>query len=546
MPPDVASPITLARHALNAGDPMAARRLAQAVLADAPADGAALWILGEIAVSLGDIAQAVRWMVRTSLAGHLPDHGRRDLADRLFRAGFVEDSIAVLMPLRWLGTASHEDLAHLGRAAASLGRVGQAVRLFRDALLLEPANAASWRDVAKGLSATGDANGAVTAAGRAVRCAPDDVDACRQLAVAFQEVGDGRAALACFMAALSLSPADVDILNDLARAMPWADADTAVIWFTRAIMLRPDLVPLRFNRARLLLARGRWRDGWDDYRARGTMAPGVPFRSRPIETDLSGQTLYLVRDQGLGDELFFLRFAPELRARGARLVYCAGAKLIPLLERTGLFSQVVDLIRTAEPVISIGDLPYLLGSEATPPSLPLRPLENREMAWSERLAALGPPPYVGVTWKAGSPVGANRLIKRLAPESLGQALRPLPGTIIVLQRNLDRSELEALSSAAGRACHVVDADDDLDDALAVQAALDAYVAVSNTNVHLRAGLGLGSHVVVCQPEFRWMTTEDRSPWFPDCLVYRMDGRSSERDVLDTLARDLTRAVERPG
>lgn len=545
MPPDSASPITLARHALNAGDPTSARRLALSALSDEPANGAALWVLGEICLALGDIAQAVRWMVRTSLVSHLSDDGRRDLAERLFRAGFVEAAIAVLMPLRRLGASSHEDIAFLGHAAASLGRVGEAVRLFRDALILEPANATTWREVSKGCSAMADVSGAVTAAGRAVRCAPDDLDACRQLASAFREAGDGNAALACFRAALSLSPADVDILNDLGRAMPWAEADTAVIWFTRAILLRPDLAPLRFNRARLLLARGRWRDGWDDYRARGTMAPGVPFRSRPIESDLSGQTLYLVRDQGLGDELFFLRFAPELRARGARLVYCAGAKLIPLLERTGLFSQVVDLIRTAEPVISIGDLPCLLRSDATPPPLPLRPLEGRELAWSEHLAALGPPPHVGVTWKAGSLVGANRLIKRLAPENLGQALRPLPGTIIVLQRNLDHRELEALSSAAGRACHVVDADDDLDDALALQAALDAYVAVSNTNVHLRAGLGLGSHVVVCQPEFRWMTTEDRSPWFPDCHVYRMDGRSSERDVLDTLGRDLMRAVERP-
>ena len=52
----------------------------------------------------------------------------------------------------------------------------------------------------------------------------------------------------------------------------------------------------------------------------------------PFDNDLAGRNILVVGDQGLGDELFFLRFVPYLRERGARLTYRADpriARMIP-------------------------------------------------------------------------------------------------------------------------------------------------------------------------------------------------------------------------
>ena len=68
------------------------------------------------------------------------------------------------------------------------------------------------------------------------------------------------------------------------------------------------------------------------------------------------------------------------------------------------------------------------------------------------------------------------------------------------------------------------------------AALDDYVGVSSTNVHLRAGAG--AHVLVPFPyEWRWMA-RGASPWFPAMRVYRQEPGGSWEAALRDLAGDL--------
>jgi hypothetical protein len=64
--------------------------------------------------------------------------------------------------------------------------------------------------------------------------------------------------------------------------------------------------------------------------------------------------------------------------------------------------------------------------------------------------------------------------------------------------------------------------------------LDEYVGVSNTNMHLRAGLGLSARILVpYPPEWRWMAEGDLSPWFPGFSVFR---ESPSRSVDEALLR----------
>jgi hypothetical protein len=70
--------------------------------------------------------------------------------------------------------------------------------------------------------------------------------------------------------------------------------------------------------------------------------------------------------------------------------------------------------------------------------------------------------------------------------------------------------------------------------------LDDYVAVSNTNTHLRAATGKGARVLVTSPaEYRWMAKGDTSPWFPGFVLYRQDADFSWDRALARLHADLT-------
>jgi len=84
---------------------------------------------------------------------------------------------------------------------------------------------------------------------------------------------------------------------------------------------------------------------------------------------------------------------------------------------------------------------------------------------------------------------------------------------------------------------------DLEDLLALLSLLHEYVGVSNTNMHLMAGLGGRARVILQNPpEWRWMAAGDESPWFPRFVLYRQAVDRTWNHAMARLHADLTGAV----
>jgi hypothetical protein len=265
---------------------------------------------------------------------------------------------------------------------------------------------------------------------------------------------------------------------------------------------------------------------------------------------LDGRRILLLSDEGLGDIIFFLRFTAPLAGRGARIVLSCAPRLAAIL-RAPHFDITTDatLDRSAfHAVLFVGALPHALQAESTPAALPLIPDAARLREWRARLASLGPAPYLGLTWRGGTDILRrqefglpNRLLsKEVPPARLGEAVRGWPGTLISLQRDPYPGETDAVTAAARAPVHDLSAANaDLADALALVGLLDDYVTVSNTNVHLRAGLGRTARVLVPRPpEWRWMNDGGESPWFPGFRIYRQPVSRDWSEPLAALRRDL--------
>jgi hypothetical protein len=291
----------------------------------------------------------------------------------------------------------------------------------------------------------------------------------------------------------------------------------------------------------------------------------------------------LVGEQGLGDELFFLRFAPLLKRRGCRVTYHGGAKLTSILTRCTALDRVrsgFESLVAADHTVLIGDLPYLLddhpesatlraqnispsldpaGVATTwggswrarvfwpelPPSLPLQPMAERVAFVSGRLRVLGLPPFIGLTWRAGTDIQNQRgrvwqLFKEAPFEPLVAALRGVGGTLISLQRNPRAGETDRLTALIGRPVHDLSAvNEDPEEMLALLTVLDDYIGVSNTNMYLRASAGRTARVLAPWPaEWRWMVSGEESPWFPGFRIYRQKPGGDWSTALSRLANDL--------
>ena len=389
-------------------------------------------------------------------------------------------------------------------------------------------------------------------------------------------------ALACHERASALAPGNTRYAAALGTALTEIGRiPEGLRRLADALDAEPENDTLRQSLFTALLANGRMQDGWSAY-ARRPAAVRLREKNEAIAlaealpAPLEGRHVCVIREQGIGDEIFLLRWARKLAGRGARVSYRANSKIVSVLARAPFINEVLDEsapLPQADAYLLVGDLPNALGALPTssvpkrdrprrrlfpdlpehisvfwppvPETIAIAPLEASVAALRQRLSDLGPPPYVGVTWRAGTRpeaqnAGSWMLYKEVPPHALATALKTIDGTFLALQRNPGAGEIDIFAAALDRPLHDFTAlNDDLENMLALLALIDEYVGVSNTNMHLRAAAGRTARVLVPAPaEWRWLQSARASPWFPGFSVYRQSVHGSWTAALTDLRRDL--------
>jgi Flp pilus assembly protein TadD len=517
MSPSTAASFAEGMAALNAGEFGTAERIFHAIVEREPAAHQAWLALAVVAIQAGSPDLAV-------------ERARRAVA---------------------LDSKNVDYLNKLGVAYGEQGELRAAEQAFRRALKVNPAYAGAHHNLAKALRKQGRLAEALKEFERAYRLAPSTTEFQLSLARTYRSHGEPERALALLRTAVGGAVPTSAVVPDLAHCIADVEGIEAALSALRGILAQqPDCQPAHYTFAVMLLSVGAWREGWKHHLWRPHKARDRAKQPEMLPARLDGKRILLRGEYGLGDILFFLRFVPELRERGAAVALELPpqlAKLAPLLAERIEIAQPA----AADWTVWIADLPSLLQTEQTPPAFPLRTDTNARA----RLAALGPPPYLGVTWRAGTDrrlgpefgVDQRVLFKEIAPALLGATLRGWPGTLVSLQRAPLADELEAIRGAAGAAVHDLSAaNENLPEVLAVLAALDEYVAVSNTNIHLLAGIKRTARVLVpYPPEWRWMRTPGESPWFPGFSVYRQPVSRDWSMPLERLRADLFTSAEAP-
>jgi tetratricopeptide (TPR) repeat protein len=443
---------------------------------------------------------------------------------------------------------------NLGRALHRLARLEEAEQEYRRCLALAPDSLTGNCNLASVLMDRGRFADASEVCRQALRRQSASPELHILLGTACTHQGQIDAALQAFRAGVEAAPEDPRAQWAYGYALLRSGSEKeGLARLQRVVALQPDSAEYHSALATIYLSLGNLEAGWreHDWRsARSRFLADHPS-GRALQAfpgTMSGARVCVLREQGLGDELFFLRFAAGLKERGAEITYCAHPKIAGMLGRVPVLDRVIaagDPLPASDIVVLAGDLPRALGAADFPPPLALAPLPRELDIMTRRLAALGPPPYLGVTWRAGTPperqAGTEwQLHKNVPLEALGAALREAQGTLIAVQRHPAGGEIERLAALAGKT--VVDLtaiNEDLEAMLALMALLDDYIGASNTNMHLRAGTGRVARVLVPQPpEWRWMAQGDDSPWFPGFRVYRQNIRGDWRDALGRLSSDL--------
>jgi tetratricopeptide (TPR) repeat protein len=547
----------------QAGDLGAAARHCDTVLQAVPGESNALHVLGAVRLRQNDPQTAIRLLEQASKAEPKNPEIMINLG-AAYRAG--EQPIKAAEVLHdAVRRVPNNPSAHLNLANALVAADNgpAAIKSYRQVLTLVPGHSSALTGLARTLHMTGDIDAAIAeyenldalapdvpetlnALGalhasqnrleiaeayfrRALGGAPNDFDVAANLGNVLAKTFRTDEALTLYSGALAATPDDPDLLCNVGNAVSHrGDHEGAARHYRRALEIDRDHVDAHAGLANNLLADGNYTEGWEHFLKRtSTIAMADQLDRTPFTDNLHGQRLFVLADQGLGDQIFFARFLPALRERGAHVTYRPDPRIADMMRRAGVADEITDqdAPTKGDRIVSVGDLPYLLGhsdGDALPPHFDIPALPDRESVLRDTLAEFGPAPWVGVTWRAGTPNLRQALLKEAPAALFASALRDIPGSVVVVQRNPAEGEIGRFETALGR--RVLDlshTNADIEDLLALSGLLDSYAGVSNTKTHLRAARGKLSDVIMPSPaEFRWMNEGDASPWFPGCRVFR--------------------------
>jgi Flp pilus assembly protein TadD len=471
--------------------------------------------------------------------------------------------------LRWLekllqappaGVSPQEQTSVLVRDALAHGEAGrseQAERLLYRALALEPASAEIHNNLGNVLRSAGRLEGAIEAYRSAIALAPGLAEAHFNLGLAILQRGDAAGARQCFRAALQSRPAFADAQLNLGFLLE-EDGDNAgaIACYRSAIALEPELVEAHVNLGMQLLLAGRLPEGWREYewRLRYPEYSGADLAAAAPRWDgaaLDGRTILLDAEQGFGDAIQFLRYAPLVAERGARvLVRCAPEFAVLAASAPGVAAIATrgSPLPPFDVYCPLPSLPLVFGTslDSIPAHVPyLRADPALAERWKRRLAGGAAGCRVGLVW-------ASQSKHRTAPDkSLAlAALAPLAAVPDLRFYSLQKREAARQAERPPAGMQIEDLGEELRDfadTAAVIANLDLVVSVDTAVAHLAGALGRPAWTLLkFAPDWRWLLARDDSPWYPTMRLFRQQKPADWNPTIEEVAVALPRFAAQAG
>jgi tetratricopeptide (TPR) repeat protein len=480
---------------------------------------------------------------------------------------------------------SFDALHGLGQIHYRRGRLDTALVLFQEALKADLGRADGFASLGLLFHSLKQFERALVSFDEGLHLAPDDAELHNSRGVVLLELGRPRQALEEFDHALGVDPGHLDALgnrgntlfklNHPVEALAIYDRvlklqpENAQLWTNRAIALRrlerphealisamralaakPDFQPARFVDSTVRLYLGDFAAGWQGYEWRwgGAFGPHRRKLAVPLwlgKETLDGKTILLHAEQGFGDTIQFVRYAPLLAERGARVILEVQPPLVPLL--SGMPGIATVLPRKAPlppfdfhcPLLSL-PLGFGTALATIPASVPyIAPPKDKVAFWRARL----PPgrPLVGVAW-AGERAHDNDLNRSMRFEML-EPLFDVPNVQFVsLQHDVREEDVPLLRQRAD-ILQIGQEFADFADTAGAIACLDAVISVDTAVAHLSGAMGTPLFVLLpFAADFRWLRERTDSPWYPTARLYRQRQFGDWSDAVGALAQDLSLAA----
>jgi Flp pilus assembly protein TadD len=288
-----------------------------------------------------------------ALCRQLVAHGRNDIEVLLLLGlaiGLRGDADAAAQVLN---RVAHDRPSHahpcsdLARLLLSRSNAALIAPQYLACLKLMPDDLRLRYAFAEFLRETGEASEAIPILDVVLLAHPDNAEAHYQMGMALAEAARFDGAAEQFRQAIDLDPEQAAFWSNLGTMLKVEGRfDEALDAYGQALARSPGDRQVRVNRAVARLHAGRFAEAWQDEDwvlaepGRIVLPSEKLLPPLSVLPDLTGRTVLVVQEEGLGDTLQFLRYLPLLAKRGAHVAVAIPPELTRLVRTVSGVAEV--------------------------------------------------------------------------------------------------------------------------------------------------------------------------------------------------------------
>ncbi|WP_244850601.1 methyltransferase domain-containing protein [Caballeronia sp. SL2Y3] len=363
------------------------------------------------------------------------------------------------------------------------------------------------------------------------------VQTAHEMKQAMENARNAADAIAAAQAAVRQYPYRFDVYHRaMMHLLRWDAGKFADAMWKQCVERLPGEHLPRLYEALHLIARGKLTEGFAlreklmaplGWQRRTTMQPPRDVPEWKGES-LSGKTIAIWSEFGLGDEIFFLRFAKIFREQcGAeRVVVVCQAPLVELYEASLGSDDVVNVQHAA----NMSGIDYWVFPHAIPAHLPLQldalpatvPYLRAPASVPSKLPDVAPGKLkVGVVFR-GNPTHENDGHRSLPSLAVLNDLFAMEGIeFFSLQKGAGADEVARYATERANFHDVGARLNTMAETASAIAALDLVLTVDTSVAHVAGAMGKPVWLLLpSYGDWRWHYTREDSPWYPTMRLFR--------------------------
>lgn len=448
-----------------------------------------------------------------------------------------------------LNDKSPEAFNNKGFVYYELKRYDEAFANFNKAVNLDPCFIGAINNRGLSLLALDKPEKALVDFQKSIEIAPEKPEPYHNLGFAFHKIFKYEKAIDCFSKALNLNHSNPkNIYNNLgATYRALGNYEESLKCYDKSISLDKNYAEAYFGKSLVSLLLGNFSEGLDCYewrwRTENFTSPKRKFE-KPLWdgiADLSGKTILIHWEQGLGDTLQYCRLVKEIKKKNTKIIF-------------EVQRQLYGLIKTLDPDITIvqsgSKLPYFdyfcpLMSlpqilKLTVNNIPaykkyLEPSASKIHYW-EKLLGKRVKPRIGIVW-SGSKTHANDENRSINLDNFLTAI-PEIFDLVSLQKDIRKEDLETLKNTPVIQ-NYSELIENFSDTAAVCSLVDIILTVDTSVAHLAGAIGKPVFLLLpLVPDFRWLLEREDTPWYPSMRIFRQKTRGDWKPVFSEIKRIL--------